>query len=443
MQQDHDFSTVEFPQAVNNCTACHATNAVQASAWKDDPSIATCTSCHDTTVFKQSDVVAGKTVLHTGLEQADGTCDICHRSGSIHPVDARHYVGTLDPTKPQLAVTIDSITNTGPGQAPTVAFTVNYGGAPRNIIASPLTRLRVTFAGPNTDFATFWQGTVQGTGANGTLAAVTDGSDGKFKYTVAAAQAIPAAATGSYTVGMEGYVQDAAGVRWATMNPVQAFAVTDATAQPRREVVALDSCNACHGTLNFHGPAGQGARRDPKYCVLCHNANNTGNGTAKLESSTVLSESVDFKAMIHKIHMGERRTMPWTWVSGVSAANPAGTTTTFDVRYPRDQATCTACHQGKTYQLPIVATALPTLNEELTCTEDPNADTNNYCDAAGAWIVSQQLPLAPEVAVCTSCHDAPYVAIHAATNTVNGQTACTTCHGPGAQLDVDVVHHLQ
>jgi OmcA/MtrC family decaheme c-type cytochrome len=442
-QSDNDFSTVEFPQAINRCEACHATNATQASSWMTQPSIATCTSCHDTTSFDATPP-AGM-VAHSGGPRTDGQCLVCHADNSIYPVRTAHYRGVLDPTAPQIAVTIDSITGTAPGASPAIAFTVttttNGATTPTNILTAPIPRLRVTFAGPNTDYATFWQANVQGSGANGTLAAVTDGSDGKFVYTVPASAAIPATATGSYTVGMEGYLQDAAGNRLPMENPVLAFAVTDPQPVPRREVVTYAACNSCHATLNHHGPDGQGARRDPKYCVMCHNANNTGNGTTRYQGQTVLAQSVDFKGLIHGIHMGELRSTPLSWVSGASQTTPGGAVTTWPTQYPRDQGSCTACHQGTTFTLPLDASLLPAIDQELTCGVDTAPGTG--CPTANWPVVTQTIATPAESEACLGCHDAPYTAVHAALNTTtDGRTACATCHGPGMVEDVAVVHKV-
>lgn len=84
-------------------------------------------------------------------------------------------------------------------------------------------------------------------------------------------------------------------------------------------------------------------------------------------------------------------------------------------------------------------TASPIL-QELTCLEDPAADTDSYCTSP-SWIVTQTIRLAPQTAACTGCHDAPYAVTHAQLNTsASGAEACATCHGPGKSWDVESVH---
>ncbi len=461
----HDFSTVGFPGpstdvAVNirRCETCH--DGAQQTNWYARPSTAACTSCHDTTVFTANP--APPLVAHQGgVDPAlvnDGTCIVCHgQTAGPAPVPAAHYTGLLDPSTGTMRVDIQSVTNTAPGQLPTVRFKVTVDGAPRDIQASPLSALTATIAGPTTDFREFWQARVQGSGAVGTLTAV-DAAAGIFDYTFPAATVakptpctestaareckIPDDATGSYQIAFEASWTPAGQQRIVAPPPIAAFAVTDTTAVPRRTIVANASCNGCHVDLQFHG----GGRKDVQYCVMCHNPSNANDERiSRLEGSAVFAESVDLRVMAHKIHMGEELSQPYILGGNPapSTSNPLGAPEDFsELRYPRARTACNACHTGTTWQLPMAASAkyLPSTTVELTCSEDPSADSDSYCTGA-FWAITKTTKIAPESAVCTSCHDAPYTAAHALLNTTTGGVeACTTCHGPGKELDVSRYH---
>lgn len=433
----HDFSTIHFPQEIARCEACHA--GEQGVFWQDAERVA-CTSCHDNISF--STPVPDGMVLHSGGTQPDDApCTVCHpRSGSLAGVSDVHLRPSFDPDSPDVAVELQDVTSSGPGQQPIVQFRVTVDGAPRNIQAQPLTLLRATFSGPNTDFARYWQATIQGGGATGALVAV-DAADGVFTYQPAVAQAIPADATGSYTVGMEGYLQAASDQpRYTLVGPMLAFAVTDEVAVPRRAVVDPARCNNCHYDLQGHG----GSRRGARACLQCHNPNNANDErVARLEDTDVFVETVDMKVMIHKIHAGENLTQPY-FLGGFpapSAADPDGTPIDFgETRYPRALEDCAACHDGDTFTVPLAEGVLPSRHEVRECLEDPADDADALCEN---WPIAEVLMTPPETAACTSCHDAPSALIHAEVMTnEDGQESCATCHDSGSVQDVAVVHGL-
>ncbi|HEX3761027.1 MAG TPA: OmcA/MtrC family decaheme c-type cytochrome [Kofleriaceae bacterium] len=440
-QSVNDFSTVVFPQSIQRCAACHA--GAQGDRWQTSPGKAACTSCHDNIAFAQP-VPAGMTLHGGGVQPSDASCAVCHpATGGIVGIADKHLTGLLSPTATTVALAIQSITSTGPGQTPTMTFTAQVNGAPVDLTAHPLTSLTATIAGPNTDITTEWQAKMQGSGAVGTLA-LLDAASGLHSYTFPPSAAIPAAATGSYTVGLEGYLQPTASdPRYAAVNPVLAFAVTDPAPQPRRSIVSRDNCNGCHYDLAAHG----GTRKNPDYCVLCHNpANFDSPGAPRFQgTSNVVAEALDFRHMLHKVHAGDQLGQPYV-LGGFplpSAANPAGTQNDFAAtRYPRPLTDCAACHTSKTWTLPMAASPAyaPTTSGLMSCAAAGGTTPGAFC-ANPFWTATSTVQLAPQTSVCTSCHDAPFTLAHAQLNTTAaGVEACATCHGPSMAYDVAAFH---
>jgi OmcA/MtrC family decaheme c-type cytochrome len=383
-------------------------------------------------------------VPHSGGKQPDtASCNACHPPrGKVAGITETHLIDAYDPAVPLVDVTLLSVANSAPGEQPTVTFTVTVGGAPRDLTTLPLTSLRAAVSGPNTDYASYWQTTINGSGASGTLALI-DAATGTHRYTFPLSAAIPLTATGSYTVSMEGYWQPTGQPRSATLSPSLAFAVTDPVAVPRRGIADNDGCNACHRDVNGHG----GARKGVQYCIVCHNPNNPNDERAPhVEDETIAVPTVDFKVMIHKIHAGEDLTEPY-FLGGVPApgsANPNGTQIDFGkVRFPGILSNCANCHAHGTWRLPVVDGVRPTRMEYRTCIEDPAADGDSYCSPANFTVSAVSL-VPPETAVCTSCHDRPETFTHATVMTTpTGVESCVTCHGPGSPWDVDLVHDIR
>jgi OmcA/MtrC family decaheme c-type cytochrome len=153
------------------------------------------------------------------------------------------------------------------------------------------------------------------------------------------------------------------------------------------------SCNNCHDPLSAHG----GARQDVRLCVLCHQPQTADPDTGN---------TVDFKVMIHKIHMGEhlpsvKGGKPYS-IIGFNQTNVDFST----VAFPQDIRRCENCHEG------TVATSKPTQSD--------------------AWYTQ------PSSAACGSCHDDVNFttgANHAAG--AQPDSACSKCHTPDSGADWD------
>ncbi|MEP6884846.1 MAG: OmcA/MtrC family decaheme c-type cytochrome [Gammaproteobacteria bacterium] len=236
----------------------------------------------------------------------------------------------------------------------------------------------------------------QATVESGTAGAFVDNGDGTYQYTfakdISKDPAVTYDAALTHRVGLE--IRGLA----ATNSPVYTFQPSTGatTGILENEIVDDKTCKACHMTLAFHG----GARTEVQYCVMCHNP-------SSIEPSS--GNSLDFKIMFHKIHMGVN--LP----SVQPAPGPAGHYYIFGymnsisdyskVVFPTgDLRTCYTCH--------------------------------NQADTATPQTVNWQN--VPSIEACGSCHDNVNFqtgANHSMANLGNLTDAdCATCHGPTATI---------
>ncbi len=176
------------------------------------------------------------------------------------------------------------------------------------------------------------------------------------------------------------------------------FSVDGSEVQPRRTVVGLDKCNACHFKLSLHG----GSRNNTQYCVFCHNPN-----TVAGEDEEGGGVSIDFRMMVHRIHAGAQLEKPFV----------IGRSDFSDVEFPGVLSNCDTCHVNDSQQLP--------LNRDLLQVTDPQGWLN---------------PVGPASAACLACHDSLEAASHALVNTSLLGESCSACHGPDKAFSVDRIH---
>ena len=362
---------------------------IQQTNWMDHPSRKTCGSCHDYINWE-----TGEGHSEYNLVMVDDiTCSNCHAPYTGNEFDRSVKGAHLELYKsaqfPGVLVEFLEVTNTNPGDNPTVKFSVRSKNGPLD--PASLKRFRLTLSGPNDDYSFQAQEIAN-------LSLVWAG-DNSWTYTFA--RSLPLDAEGSFTVSVES--QNLVPIDFGEVvseendnaeNPRIVFAVTDAVATPRRMVVDDFKCESCHSNLRYHG----GVRHDPQYCDTCHMP-------ASLDFDG--NQTIHFKYMIHSIHRGEDLVNGF-YVGGHDYS---------DVVYPGDLRDCDFCHVNNSQQVPVESTALST--------NTPQAWWN---------------PMMPNSAACLSCHDDDESAAHAFSNTAFFGESCGTCHGEGRVAAVDKVH---
>src|SRR5258708_5533022 len=196
---------------------------------------------------------------------------------------------------------INKVDNGSAGKAPTVTFTLqDKNGNP--LQPSDFGRLAITMAGPTADYTSFATGYVQETLTN----ANATGSNGVYQHTFATS--IPANATGTFAVGLEGRRAEtvlpgttkALTVSYGATNPVFYFSVDGSKVQPRREPTDNNNCLTCHYRLALHG---ENRVNNLQYCQFCHNPiEHDVSQRAKVGGTR---NPIDFKCLIHNIRGGE------------------------------------------------------------------------------------------------------------------------------------------
>ncbi len=287
------------------------TGAAQAKVFMTEPSRAACGACHDDVNFATGANHPG------GFQQDDKECANCHIPQGETPFDASimgaHVVANDTalsyPPNPDTLITSVKIAITGvknnlAGQFPVVSYTVkDQSGNPLKL--TDLEDLDFNLAGPTTDYGyTSFGSDVTTPGyvtEDGTQGTCDNSGNCTYKFQ----HAIPAAATGTYAIGVEAErlenilagTNAAQQVESGTPNQVFYFSVDGSTVQPRRTVVAETNCNQCHVHLTLHG----NRRNDPQYCVLCHNPSDTDASQRKAGQA---AQTINMAVMVHRIHDG-------------------------------------------------------------------------------------------------------------------------------------------
>ena len=406
----HDYSTVHFPQPVNNCTVCH-TDAVDdagdpvaphAANWKTNPTAVACGACHDDVNFETGDG-------HVAGPQAnDNNCAACHSETSIMGYHNTEY------PKLVLETTADDISVDGTGLI-TFAFSASDtdGNPITDLDDGDKYRVGYLVGWPAEEYEEY----IGNSRIGGDL---TNNSDGTYTYTAAAGEEIPVGTTTSFGFTFRGrsHLNLDDDPDFETRHPMQApalitFRTDGGEALTRRSIVDDAMCAKCHGAPF----AGHGSDRiGEEVCLICHNVN--------LVSEPDVGEpvTVNFKDMIHSIHTGEA--LEEDYITG----GHGGDVDFGHVRFPGLRGQCSICHGDNAIELPLAEEALPTVVA---------VDTNEDDVISPDEVISTTLPT---MAACTSCHDNILVGMHALVNTQDGVETCAVCHGPHAAFDIGDQH---
>jgi OmcA/MtrC family decaheme c-type cytochrome len=398
-QSVHDYSTVGYPQDVRNCESCHTPDAAQADAYLFNPNRESCGSCHDDVNFATGE-------NHINMAQiSDNQCANCHFPEGELEFDASILGAHTIPAKSKqlegINIEILDVVDSTPGDFPTVRFNLKNNDG-ETIAPEDVDTLRFLIAGPNDDF------TVQITeSALDTM--IPYGMGYSYTFTTA----IPDDAAGSYTMGAEAYrnvllnegLANEFSIRETSENPVFSFAVTDDVAVPRRTIVSDAKCDSCHENLALHGTI----RHGPEYCVMCHQP--SADDSPYRAAEDMPARSIDFKFMIHRIHMGEELAADYTIIGFRGTPHNYN-----EVLYPGDQSNCETCHVGNSYEVPT-----PGIEPTITPYEFYS-------------------PIPANSSACLACHDSLDAAAHTFVNTSPFGESCGVCHGPNGEMSVSRVH---
>lgn len=177
------------------------------------------------------------------------------------------------------------------------------------------------------------------------------------------------------------------------------------------------NCNRCHDDIFFHG----NGRRGFDACIMCHGTNAAEDRPQYVAANAgaTTRTSVEFREMLHKIHMGAELDDAANYVvNGFGNGYPNNFTEhRYDeVHFPAfngEAKQCTACHGTSDSWESPGNRSHPT--EQMTASLD--------------WTAS-----------CGSCHNSPAAGAHMTLQMSGGVEACSVCHGTGRGEAVELIH---
>ena len=165
------------------------------------------------------------------------------------------------------------------------------------------------------------------------------------------------------------------------------FLPAGGTVTQTHDIIRTETCNGCHGDLNFHG----GSRRGIEMCVLCHQPQT---------SDPVTGNNLDLSIMLHKIHTGA--SLPSVKAGGKYQINGfTGLVDYSKVNFPANGGTsnCAVCHKLDLDPKKQPAQAAAPLTNPSRAACGSCHDDVNFATGAG----HRNLPMANDQS-CSTCH---------------------------------------
>lgn len=407
------YEHVTFTRDIDDCTSCHTGGGLDEDNWMVKPNRVACGSCHDDVNF-DTGVGHGS----GGIQSTNRFCGNCHPADGPR-TDAQLPVATVHEGVARAAeaalyrggsngVSIDSASYDIDTELITVDYSVTRDGQKMILQSAPEwtsggQRLAIRLAWDTLDYTNEDSGSNPGqptsVDALDVGGAITDLGGGNYRAVLEPPE------DGNLAVVIEGHpVADIRGDGSFESIPVRdavAFVTTErrTPVAPRRSVVDIDKCNACHDTagagLSLHGNNRSG---ESQSCVTCHNSRATDINRRPDPGSTLdgkREESIDFKRLIHQIHAGV------DLENGVVIYGFGGTPHDFsEVGFIGNLGNCLTCHNPGTYGTDDAFAARPTTVDTGVDAADPSDDLN----------------ISPAAAVCSSCHDGEIAKRHMVLN---------------------------
>ncbi len=404
-----DYTHVEFPADVRNCTRCHVDDR-----WKTTPSRLACGACHDNIWFGDPDLMPETGEAHPGGQREDDlACSLCHPpdTGGFKPIAEAHEIDLSTEFTVELGMTLPANeTHYVAGETPQITVTLKdvATGAvidPATITEADWSRLRLQVSGPRERTEPVLTSAAADHSLSGSsyyiyndLRVRTDPNNADLSITRSATDITYQLAdvngldAGTYTVFVQGRFVDSP----SSVGVLNFQVGTDA-----EEQMIATNCADCHGDTKMHGSY----PFNPDVCKNCHDYENQLAGKTGWSDSNWGFGAAPLARRIHGVHFGHYLNKPLDVYANPNRFDPS------TIIFPQDVRNCTKCHADN-----------PMWKEEpsrLACVSCHDSDEAIY----KAQLLTFDLT-----------EDDPYSGDEVET--------CVICHGSGSDFSPDKMHNI-